>query len=130
MSLADGGISLTLGDCPKSGARHEWRKGHFVLDVPYVLHAGDFKVKKVTVAEARAFVHAPLVISCIRIQFFSQFLSGLLEIPLIHRKNPLLRMDTGDMALAPVVQPGCAAKDPMSLVFEKDYELLLIEKVA
>jgi hypothetical protein len=129
LSLADGGVSLTLGDCPKGGARHEWRKGHFVLDVPYVVHAGDWKVRNITVADARAFVRAPLVISCIRVAFISRFLSGLLDIPLIHRKNPQLRMDIGDEAMAAVIKPGYLEKDPMSLVFQTDYELLLIEKV-
>lgn len=130
LALADGGVSLTLGDCPKGGARHEWGKAHFVLDVPYVVHAGDFTVRNITVAEARTFVHAPLVLSCLRVAYNSSFLSGLLDMPLIHRRHPLLRMDIGDQALAPLIKPGRAERAPNTLVFEQDYELFRIEKVA
>jgi hypothetical protein len=130
LSIADGGVSLALGDCPKTGGRHEWRPGRFVADVPLVIQPGEYKVLSVAVPEARAWVRAPLVISCLRHKFVSSWLSDLLGFPLIHRDNPKLRMDVGDQMLAPVIKGHLQIERLGDMKLDKDYEIFVIERTA
>jgi len=131
LALSDGGVSLSLGDCPTAGARHEWRTVNFVADVPYLVSDGDYKARKVTVAQAQAFVREPFVLSVLRSVFISKMLSAVLDAPIIHRKSPRLRMDIGDRMLAPILPHAIAeGTDVYSLVYGKDYDLLVIEKTA
>jgi hypothetical protein len=130
LSLADSGVSLTLGDCPKSGSRHEWRPGRFVIDAPLVVCPGQFRVLSVAVPEARAFVRGPLVMSCLRTSFVSLWLSDLLGVPLIHHDNPKLRVDVGDRVLAPIIKNRFEYARADAMALDRDYELLLIERTA
>jgi len=131
LSLKDGGISLALGDCPRGGTRHEWRAVNFVADVPYIVSDGDYKARKVTLAQAQAYVREAFVMSVLRSVFISKMLSAVLDAPIIHRKNPQLRMDIGDRMLAPILPHAIPeGTDVYSLVYGKDYELLVIERTA
>lgn len=130
LAYADHGITLTLGDCPKGGARHEWRAAHFIIDMPMIFDIGDYKVRKVTVDEAYEFVRSPHVMSCLKIPFNSQLLSRLLDIPLIYHKRVVFRMDVGDRALAPLGRMDARMADAHNFQHGEHYDLVVLERVA
>lgn len=131
LAHGDHGVALALGDCPRGGARHEWRPGNFVMDMPVVSAAGEYRVRPIDLAEARAFVRAPLVMSCLRLAWNSRLLSALLDTPLVYHTDPHLpKMDVGDKALAVLPLPGAKMVNINSFKFKKDYDLLMVERVA
>jgi hypothetical protein len=131
LALRDGGISLALGDCPHGGARHEWRPVNFIADVPYIVTDGDYKARKVTLAQAQSFVREAYVMSVLSNVRISRLLSAVLEHPIIHRKDPKIRIDIGDKLLAPILhRPVPEGTDVRGMAFGVDYELLVTERTA
>ncbi len=131
MALADRGVSFALGDCPRSGGAHEWRKANFVTDLPLIPSPGDYRVRKVTLEEAVEFVHAALVTSCLTLPRTSQFLSAILDMPLIYRDGGYMRLDIGDRMLSPVYHKTVDVEmDLRGLALGKDFDLFITERIA
>jgi hypothetical protein len=127
---SDAGISLALGDCRRTGNRHAWTKAKLVIDLPYMRTYGTYRMSRLTLAEAQAFVGTGIIMSCLVSPATSQLMSFVLQVPLIHRKEQFFEFDPGDEALALVVRrPWPDPVKPSALVEGRDYEFALLKRV-
>lgn len=127
---ADEGVSLGLGDCRSTGSRHAWTKARVVIDLPYTRSYGTYRVSRLTLADAKAFVGTGLLMSCLVSPATSHVMSLALQVPLIHRKEQYFQFDVGDEALALVVlRQWPTPLRPAALVEGRDYEFALVKRL-